>query len=171
MEQKSFYSGIKVQSSSKCITTIPAIATVPAIPTLPAIPLFQLFHSLEWNRWNRQNTLPVLPIPKKFCIPFTIPLFHLFLFPKIIKRMQSYISFYQTNKNLPCSNPLVGFLAHASMADACTELIELAFETNKLPIDKGICKHLRKTSQDEGRYRHDKITHDTPTQVATNYFK
>ena len=36
MEQKLFYSGIKVQSSSKSITTIPAI---PAIPALPAIPL------------------------------------------------------------------------------------------------------------------------------------
>ena len=28
----------------------------------------------------------------------------------------------------------VGFLAHATAADACLELIELAFETNKLPI-------------------------------------
>ena len=47
MEQKSFYSEIKVQSSSKSINTIPAL---------------QLFHSLGWNRWN---TLPVLPIHKK----------------------------------------------------------------------------------------------------------
>ena len=76
-EQKSFYSGIKVQSSTKSITT-----TIPAIPA----PVFQLFHSLGWNKWNRWNTLPALPIPKKCCIPFTIPLFHLFLFPKIIKR-------------------------------------------------------------------------------------
>ena len=76
MEQKSFYSGIKVQSSSKSITTIQLFL------------LFQLFHSLGWNRWN---TLPVLPIPKKCCIPFTIPLFHLFLFPKIIKRNTSLI--------------------------------------------------------------------------------
>ena len=30
MEQKSFYSGIKVQSPSKCITTIPAIPALPA---------------------------------------------------------------------------------------------------------------------------------------------
>ena len=54
MEQKSLYSGIEVQSPSKCITIIPAI---------PA--------------------LPVLPIHKKICVPFTIPLFHLFLIPKI----------------------------------------------------------------------------------------
>ena len=66
---------------------------------------------------------------------------------------------------------MVGFLAHATAADACTELIELAFETNKLPVGKGIFERLRKTSQDEGRYRHDKITHDEPTRVATNYFK
>ena len=80
---------------------------------------------------------------------------------------------YQTNKKPPGSNPLVGLLADATVADACTELIELAFETNKLPIGKGICERLRKTShlEDEGRYRHDKITHDEPTRVATNYFK
>ena len=65
MEQKSFYSGIKVQSLSKSVTTIPA---------------------LRWNRRNRWNTLSAQPIPKSCHIPFTIPVFHLFLFPKIIKR-------------------------------------------------------------------------------------
>ena len=48
--------------------------------------LFQLFHSLRWNRRNRQNTLPAQPIPKNCHIPFTIPLFHLFLFLKIVKK-------------------------------------------------------------------------------------
>ena len=48
--------------------------------------LFHLFHSLRWNRQNRWNTLPVLPISKKCCIPFTIPLFHLFIFLNIVKR-------------------------------------------------------------------------------------
>ena len=71
----------------------------------------------------------------------------------------------------PGSYPLVGFLAYTRAAGACTELIELAFETNKLPIGKGIGERLRKTSQDEGRYRPDKITHDEPTQIAINYFK
>ena len=75
MEQKSFHSGIKVQSSSK------SIATIPAIPALPAIP-----HSLRWNRRNRWNTLPAQPISKNCHIPFTIPLFHLFPFLKIVKR-------------------------------------------------------------------------------------
>ena len=32
MEQKSFYSGIKAQSLTKSITTIPAILALPAIP-------------------------------------------------------------------------------------------------------------------------------------------
>ena len=85
MEQKSFCSGIKVQSPSKSMTTI------------PAIPAFPVFHSLRWNGWNSWNTLPVLPIPKKCCIPFTIPLFHLFLFPKIIKRNTVLIIFRNTN--------------------------------------------------------------------------
>ena len=61
------------------------MTTIPAIPALHAIPLW-------WNRQNRWNTLPVLPIPKKCCIPFTIPLFHLFLFPKIIKRNAVLVS-------------------------------------------------------------------------------
>ena len=39
----------------------------------------------------------------------------------------------------------------------------MAFKTNKLPN----LGHL----EDEGRYRHDKIKHDEPTQVTTNYFK
>ena len=69
------------------------------------------------------------------------------------------------------SSPLFGFLAHARAADACTELIELAFERNKLPIGKGIGERLRTTSQDEGRYRPDKVTHDEPTRVAINYLK
>ena len=56
-------------------------------------------------------------------------------------------------------------------ADTCTELIELAFKTNKLLIGKGIGKHLRKTSQDEGRYQPDRITHNEPTQGAINYCK
>ena len=72
---------------------------------------------------------------------------------------------------LPGSNPLVGFLAHARAADACTELIELAFETNKLPVGKGTGERLRKTSQDERRYRPDKITHNEPTRRAIKYFK
>ena len=79
--------------------------------------------------------------------------------------------FLSDKQKLPVSNPLVGFLAHATMADACTELIKLAFKKNKLPIGKGICERLRKRSQDEGRYRHDKITHDEPARVVTNYFK
>ena len=83
----------------------------------------------------------------------------------------NYISFYQTNKKLLGSSPLVGFLAHVRAADACTELIELSFEMNNLPIGKGIGERLRKTSQDEGRYRPDKITHDEPTRVAINFFK
>ena len=48
--------------------------------------LVQLFHSLRWNRRNRWNTPPAQPIPKNCHIPFTIPLFHLFLFPKIVNR-------------------------------------------------------------------------------------
>ena len=48
--------------------------------------LIQLFHSLRWNRRNRWNTLPAQPIPKNCYIPFTIPLFRLFLFLKIVKR-------------------------------------------------------------------------------------
>ena len=66
---------------------------------------------------------------------------------------------------------MVGFLAHAKAPEACTELIELAFETSKLPIGKGICERPKKTSQDEGRYPFDKITHNEPTRVAINYFK
>ena len=42
---------------------------------------------------------------------------------------------------------------------------------NKLLIGTGIGERLRKTSQDEGRYKHDKITRDEPTRVAINYFK
>ena len=81
------------------------------------------------------------------------------------------LHFFLSDK--PGSNPLVGFLAHATAADTCTELIELAFEKNKLPIGKAICEHLRKTShlEDKGRYRYDKIMHDEPTRVVTNYFK
>ena len=52
-----------------------------------------------------------------------------------------------------------------------TELIKRTFEMNRLPIGKGIDEHLRNTSHDEGRYQHDKITCDEPTQVAINYFK
>ena len=37
MEQKSFYSRIKIQSPSKSITTIPVIPALPAVP-LQAIP-------------------------------------------------------------------------------------------------------------------------------------
>ena len=44
-------------------------------------------------------------------------------------------------------------------------------ETNKLPIGKGIGECLRKTSQDEGHHRPDKVTHDEPTRVAINYVK
>ena len=68
-----------------------------------------------------------------------------------------------TNVSFPVLIPLVGILAHTTAADACTELIELAFEINKL-TNSG---HL----EDEGRYRHDKITHDEPTRVTTSYFK
>ena len=68
---------------------------------------------------------------------------------------------------------MLGFLAHARAADACTELIELAFETDKLPIGKdiGSGERLRKTSQYEGRYRPDKYMHDETTLAAINYFK
>ena len=110
----------------------------------------------KWPRVRATSLEPSRSIPLLSCFLT----FHFFLSDN-----------YQTNKNLPGSNPLVDFLAHASAADAYTELIELAFETNKLPIGKGICERLRKTSQDEGRYRHDKITYDEPTRVATNYFK
>ena len=65
---------------------------------------------------------------------------------------------------------MFGFLAHARAAEKFIELIELTLETNKLPIGKGIGEPLRNTSQDEGRYQHDKITHDEPTRVAINYF-
>ena len=58
MEQKSFYSEIKVQSSSNLS------------PLFKLFLLFQLFHSLRWNRQNRWNILPVLPVPKKCSIPF-----------------------------------------------------------------------------------------------------
>ena len=73
------------------------------------------------------------------------------------------LHFFLSDKRPSGSSPLVGFLAHATAADACTEVIELAFETNKLP-NSG---HL----EDEGCYRHVKITHDEPTRVTTNYFK
>ena len=69
MEQKSFYSGIKVESSSKSITTIPAI------PALPAIPL----SGMEWMEYSSSSTysqkmlhsiyyssIPPLPIPKNY---------------------------------------------------------------------------------------------------------
>ena len=79
--------------------------------------------------------------------------------------------FLSDKQKLPRSNPLFGFLAHVRAADACTELIELAFEKNKLLIGKGIGERLRKTNQEEGRCRPDKITHDEPTRVAINYFK
>ena len=78
----------------------------------------------------------------------------------------NYFFFYQTSKRLPGSNPLIGFPAHDKAADAFTELIELMFETNKLPIGKDIIGR-----QDEGHYRHDKIMYDEPTRVALNYFK
>ena len=42
MKQKSFYSGINAQSSSKSITTIPAIPALLAIPALPTIPLSEV---------------------------------------------------------------------------------------------------------------------------------
>ena len=42
IEQKSFYSGINAQSSSKSITTIPAIPALLAIPALPAIPVSEV---------------------------------------------------------------------------------------------------------------------------------
>ena len=76
---------IKVQSPSKSMTTI------------PAIPAFPVFHSQRWNGQNRWSTLPVLPIPQKCCIPFTILLFHLFLFLKIIKKNTVLIIFRNTN--------------------------------------------------------------------------
>ena len=71
MEQKSFYSKVHLNLS----------------PPFQLFLLFHLFRSLRWNRRNRWNTLPALPIPKKCCIPFTIPLLHL-LFSKIVKGMQ-----------------------------------------------------------------------------------
>ena len=43
------------------------------------------FHSLGCNRWN---TFTVLPIPTECCIPFIIPLFNLFVLPKLSKGMQ-----------------------------------------------------------------------------------
>ena len=76
MEQKLFYSGINVQRTSNSFTTIPVISA------LPAIPLFLY----GWNRPNRWNTLPAQPIPKNCHISFSFPLFHLFLFFKIVKR-------------------------------------------------------------------------------------
>ena len=33
---------------------------------------------------------------------------------------------------------MIGFPVHSKVADTFTELIELTFETNKLPIDKDI---------------------------------
>ena len=65
-------------------------------------------------------------------------------------RLLSRFVTYQTNKKLPGSNPLVGFLAHVRAADTYTELIELAFKTNRLL--KGIGERLRKTSQDKRHY-------------------
>ena len=62
------------------------------------------------------------------------------LFPNL-----TFLSIRQIKK-LPGSNPLFRFLAHARAADACTELIELAFETNKLPIGKGIGGKQAKTN-------------------------
>ena len=73
-------------------------------------------------------------------------------------------------ENVPCVAEVVNRSLKADCTDY-TELIELAFETNKLPIGKGICERLRKTSQAEGRYQHDKITHDKSTRAATNYFE
>ena len=57
--------------------------------------LFQVFHSLKWNRRNRWNTLPAQGIPKNCHISFTIPLFHLFLFQKLSKGMQSYSPYFK----------------------------------------------------------------------------
>ena len=39
-------------------------------------------------------------------------------------------------KNYLVLTPRVSFLAHTRATDACTELIKLAFEMNKLPIDQ-----------------------------------
>ena len=51
--------------------------------------LFQLFHS----RGGIDGILfQFYLIPKKSCIPFTIPLFHLFLFQKLSKGIQSKMS-------------------------------------------------------------------------------
>ena len=68
---------------------------------------------------------------------------------------------------MPGSNPLTGFPGQAKAAEAFTELKELTFDTDKLPIGKDIFAR-----QDEGHCRHDKITHDEPTRVAAmNYFE
>ena len=90
MEEKSFYSGIKVQIPSKSITTIPAI------PALPAIPLSEV-EQKEQMEYSSSTTYS-----QKCCILFTIPLFHLFLFPKIIKKnavlslLQNRVIIFQT---------------------------------------------------------------------------
>ena len=78
-EQKSVYSGIKVQSPSKSITTIPAIL------------LFQLFPL--WGGMDGiyiWNTLPVLPIPKNCCIHLLFLYSTSSYFEKLSKGMQSY---------------------------------------------------------------------------------
>ena len=86
-------------------------------------------------------------------IYWQIVLFHN-LIPLSIKQVKDY------------SNPLIGFSAHAiaRAPDAFTDLIELTFETNKLPIGRRIVER-----QDEGHYRHGKITYDQSTQVAMGY--
>ena len=69
MEQKSFYSGIKVQSPSKSITTIPATSALPAIP-LSEVEQMENSSSSTYSQKMLHSiyhsSIPPLPIPKYY---------------------------------------------------------------------------------------------------------
>ena len=77
MEQRSSYYEIEVQNPSKFIDIISAI-----IPALPTIPLSEVDLIGRIDGILLQLNL----FPKNCYIPFTVLLFHLFLFLKIVKR-------------------------------------------------------------------------------------
>ena len=112
MEQKSFYSSIKVQSPFKSITTIPA--------ALPAIPLSGGIDRIDGVLFQ------FYLFPKGCCISFTIPLFHPFLFPKNYQKECS-LSFVK-REDLTLSRPGGG-------SDSTPPPLEFFLYNSKMPYD------------------------------------
>ena len=65
MKQKSFHSGIKVQSSSKYITTIPAILALPVPPILKEMLYFK-YYSASSKNYQKECSLILLKIKVGF---------------------------------------------------------------------------------------------------------